>query len=145
MFLLDTNVISLLDPVRSKQNVNLVGWISQNGDNLFLSAVTLTEIRTGILTLQRKQLLQRADILLVMLSEITARFADRILPMDKVVALKVAELKNYAYPFTNDLADLIIGATADVHGLIVMTRNIRHFSPMGVKVLDPFPQLPAGG
>ena len=144
MYLLDTNVVSVLDARRRQDTVAIINWIDRNGPSLFLSVVTLTEMQRGILKLRREERNQRADGLAGLLSAIILKFGDRILAMDKDVALHVAKLDEKARAFNPEMADLIIGATADVHGLIVMTRNIRHFSPMGVKVLDPFAQLPAG-
>ena len=62
--------------------------------------------------------------------------------MDAEVALHVPRLAEAARPMTIELADLIIAATAKVHGLTVLTRNLKHFAPTGVGVIDPVAQLP---
>ena len=142
MRLLDTNILSQLDPARGSRDADLIQWMDRNGGSLFLSVMTLTEIENGILKLRRKGASQRAAALSAMLAAVMARFADRILPMDVKVALRVAELNDFAHPLTIELADLIIAATASVHDLTVLTRNLRHFTPLGVKAINPFAGLP---
>lgn len=142
MYLLDTNIISLLDPSRGSRDADLIRWMDSNGSSLFLSVMTLTEMENGILRLRRKGGIQRAGVLSAMLDAIMARFEDRILPMDHKVALRISMLNDFAHPLTSELADLIIAATASVHDLTVLTRNLRHFAPLGVKVIDPLEGLP---
>ena len=142
MRLLDTNILSQLDPARGSRDADLIQWMDRNGGSLFLSVMTLTEIENGILKLRRKGASQRAAALSAMLAAVMARFADRILPMDVKVALRVAELNDFAHPVTIELADLIIAATASVHDLTVLTRNLRHFTPLGVKAINPLAGLP---
>ncbi|WP_454685278.1 PIN domain-containing protein [Ancylobacter moscoviensis] len=77
-----------------------------------------------------------------LLAAILADFGDRVLPMDAAVALRLAQLAEAARPQVVGLADLIIAATASVHGLTVLTRNIRHFTPTGVDARDPLATLP---
>lgn len=71
-----------------------------------------------------------------------ADYSDRLLPIDRSVALTVARLAEAARPITLELADLQIAATAAVHGYTVLTRNLRHFTPTGVPALDPLVGLP---
>ncbi|WP_335880575.1 PIN domain-containing protein [Ancylobacter moscoviensis] len=71
-----------------------------------------------------------------------ADFGDRVLPMDAAVALRLTQLAEAARPQVVELADLIIAATASVHGLTVLTRNIRPFTPTGVDARDPPATLP---
>ena len=145
MYLLDTNVVSILDPRRRRESAGLVEWIERNGPVLFLSVATLLEMERGILKLRRNGNDQRADGLAFLLSGIIDHFGSRILAMDNAVALRIAKLDETARAFTPEMLDLIIGATAEVHGLLLLSRNVKHFQPMGVKVVDPFVELPAVG
>lgn len=143
MYLLDTNIISLLDPRRQALVPGLIPWLRRNGGRLFLSVITLTELEAGILKLRREGKDKRADEFESLRQAIEADFGDRILPMDAPVALAVAHISEAARPSVIELADLIVAATAQVHGLAVMTRNRRHFEPTGLNVVDPTLGLPA--
>ena len=142
MYLLDTNIISLLDPRRLSHNPTLVPWLRRNGAHLFLSAITLTELESGILKLRRESKDKRAGEFEALRDAIQDDFSDRILPLDASVALAIARLAEQARPKTIDLADLIVAATAHVHGLRVLTRNLRHIEPTGVPAIDPTSDLP---
>ncbi len=142
MYLLDTNVVSLLEPRRVRSAPPLVDWMRRNGAALFLSAMTVAELEAGILKLRRRNQLSRADELSAFLGGIEDEFGERILPMDRVVARQLAHLEDRIRPRVIELADLIIAATAEVHRLVVLTRNIRHFEPTGLAVLDPLARLP---
>jgi toxin FitB len=137
MYLLDTNVVSLFDPRRRAEGEPVIDWIRQNDPLVFLSAMTLTELEAGILKLLREDKRARAMELIALRDGLIADYRDRLLPMDADVALAVARLAEAARPMVIELADLIIAATAKVHGFTVLTRNIRHFAPTGVPALDP--------
>lgn len=141
-YLLDTNIISLLDPRRQALVPGLVPWLRRNGARLFLSVITLTELEAGILKLRRDAKHQRAAEFETLREAIQMDFGDRILPMDAPVALAIAHMADAARPSVVELADLIIAATAKVHGLVVMTRNKKHFEPTGLNVVDPALGLP---
>lgn len=142
MYLLDTNIVSLLDARRQAIAPPLVEWIERNGAFLFLSAMTIAEMEAGILKLRREGKQARAAEIEALLDGILAGFADRVLPMDAAVARRIAHLAEAARPQVVELADLVIAATAATHGLTVLTRNIRHFAPTGVAALDPLAALP---
>jgi len=143
MWLLDTNIVSLLDARRHALHVGLVPWLRRNGRHLFLSVITLTELESGILKLRRDAKTIRADEFAALRDAIIADFADRILPVNAEVALEVAHLAEVARPEVVELADLIVAATGKTHGLCVLTRNLRHFLPTGVAAIDPTSVLPA--
>jgi predicted nucleic acid-binding protein len=105
----------------------LLEWIERNGAFLFLSVMTIAEMEAGILKLRREDKSARAAELETLLTAILADFADRVLPMDAMVARHVARLAEAARPDVVELADLIIAATAAAHGLTVLTGNLRHF------------------
>ncbi len=142
MYLLDTNIVSLLDARRQATAPELVAWLDRNGAFLFLSAMTIAEMQAGILKLRREGKDARAEEIDALLAAILADFGDRVLPMDAAVALRLAQLAEAARPQVVELADLVIAATASVHGLTVLTRNIRHFTPTGVDARGPLMSLP---
>lgn len=142
MYLLDTNIVSRLDPRRHGSAPALVGWISRNGAHLFLSALTFTELEAGILKLRREGKRERADELTALARAILDDFGERVLAIDAPVALEAARLAEVARPMTLDAPDLLIAATAKAHGLTVLTHNLRHFTPTGVPALDPLATLP---
>ena len=132
MFLLDTNVISELR--RTRPNRAVVRWVSdQTADRLFLSALTIGEIQSGI-EITREQDGAKADEIEAWLAEVLVSWS--VLPMDADEFREWARLKHRQ---SNTLIkDAMIAATAAVHGLTVVTRNVRDFEKVGVPVLNPF-------
>jgi predicted nucleic acid-binding protein len=145
VYLVDTNIVSLFDPRRTNEAAPVVEWMRQHDPLLFLSTITLTEIEAGILKLIREGKRTRANQLLALRDGLIADFKDRLLPLDVAVALMLARLAEAARPKVIERVDLTIAATAKVHGLTVLSRNIHHFEPTGVAVLDPLRSLPRGG
>lgn len=145
MYLLDTNIVSLIDPRRATEAAPFVGWMREHDVLLFLSTITLTEIEAGILKLKREKKEARFRQLAALRDGIIADFKSRLLPLDVDVALTVARLAEAIRPMVIERTDLIIAATAHVHGLTVLTRNPRHFEPVGVPVIDPTRSLPSVG
>lgn len=137
MYLLDTTAASLFDPRRQREAASFINWVRYNDALLFLSVITLTEIETGILKLVREDKRQRAGQLVEFRDGLIARYADRLLAVDSDVALTVARIAEAVRPMVIELPDLIIAATARVHTLTVLTRNLRHFVPTGIPVVDP--------
>ena len=142
MYLLDTNIVSLVDPRRRASALPLIAWMRRNGSVLYLSAMTMAELEAGVLKLRREDKHKRADEVAGLIEEIETEFSDRILPMDGRVARAVARLQDRVRPPVVELADLIIAATADVNRLVVLTRNTRDFQPTGIAVIDPIAELP---
>jgi toxin FitB len=137
MYLLDTNVISEMRKSQKKRaDPGLQRWSDRaKGSSLYLSAISLLELETGILLMERKDPAQ-AEVLREWLhSRILPGFAGRILGVDVEVALRCATLH---VPSTPPYRDSLIAATALVHGLTVVTRNVKDFERMGVKVLNPW-------
>jgi predicted nucleic acid-binding protein len=141
-YLLDTNIVSMLDPRRRAQAPALIDWLDRNGANLFLSVMTVTEIDAGILKLRREGKAERADELENLVTAILTDFADRVLPVDSDTARHVARLGELSYRRPISLPDLIIAATAVRHGLVLLTRNMSELGRLGIAARDPSIDLP---
>ena len=138
MFLLDTNVISeLRRPERTDDNV--LRWAKAVPTaSFFLSAISVLEIELGALQVARKDALQGAVLRAWIDDQVLPRFDGRILPVDTNVAMRCARLH---VPDPRAERDSLIAATALVHGLMVVTRNVVDFEPMGVPLLNPWIRL----
>ena len=144
MYLLDTNVLSDLNPDKPGPNQRVADWLRRNGDKCYLSAVTLTEVAYGIAWLRHKKATARAGRLAQWLDQIMRHHAARILPVDTDIALQAGLLLATARVagVEPDTTDAWIGATAHVHGLEVLTFNMADFRPMGIACLNPATDLP---
>ena len=132
MFLLDTDVLSALR--RGERNPGAVRWVeNQRSTDLYVSVVTVGEIERGI-TQQERDNPVFARELTLWLDRVLAWYADRILPVDAATARRWGQL---SARIGHDGPDLLIAATAIERGLTVVTRNVRHFEPTGVAVLNP--------
>lgn len=142
MYLLDTNIVSMLDPRRHEHAPELIAWLDRNGASLFLSVMTITEMDAGVLKLRREGKAARADTIAALVASILYDFGDRVLPVDVEIARHVARLGAATYQQPVALPDLIVAGTAIRHGLIVLTHNMADFDRLGVSVRDPFEKLP---
>jgi hypothetical protein len=135
MLLLDTNVVSeLRRPARADPNV--LAWAAgAHPDDLYLSAITILEIEIGVLTLARRDAVQGAALRAWLEDRILAGFEGRILAIDVDVSRQCAGLH---VPDRRPERDALIAATALVHHLTVVTRNVADFEPMGVELLNPW-------
>jgi toxin FitB len=137
MYLLDTNVVSELRRVRPHGAV--LAWLDGVADaDLYLSAVTLGEIQAGVEITRERDPIKAAEIE-AWLEQVAAAF--NILPMDGRTFRCWASLMHRQ---PDDLIeDAMIAATAVVHDLAVVTRNVRDFERFGVRTVDPFvPRVP---
>lgn len=137
MYLLDTNVLSELR--KRRRNPNVVKWISAvPADSLYLSVITIGEIAQGISRQRRAgtaSATAHADALQSWLEGLLADYAERILPVDVAIATRWARLCDAHPQFPTDM---LLAATALDYGLTVATRNVAHFRPSGVPVVNPF-------
>ena len=137
MFVLDTNVVSELRKVRlGSANPNVARWADAvNTVDLYLSAITVHELELGIRLAERRDPRQGAVFRAWMTSQVLPAFAGRILPVDTAVALRSAGLHD---PAPRPFRDALIAATALVHGMTVVTRNVTDFENTGVAWLNPW-------
>lgn len=132
MFLIDTDVLSALR--RPERSPGVAWWVAeQRTTDLYLSVVSIGEIERGIEQQQRRDA-EFARLLAAWLDNLIALYGDRVLAFDLPTARRWGRLCGV---LGHEGADLLIAATAIEHGLAVVTRNVRHFEPTGVRVLDP--------
>jgi toxin FitB len=145
MYLVDTNVISARAPARPVPHP-LTGWMDTHSASLFLSAVTVAEIEDGIAKLRREGATRKSADLAAWLETVLHLYADRVLAFDAATARIAGALSDRARGLGQapGFADIIIAATAQQHALTILSRNLRHFEPFGVSVIDPFKRLPPG-
>ena len=137
MWLLDTNVISELRKVKSgRADQKVVAWArSVPVDSLFLSAISVLELETGVLLAERRDSAQGAVLRAWLDTHVLPAFSGRILAVDTIVARRCAGLH---VPDSRSDRDALIAATALAHGMPVVTRNIQDFMLMGVALLNPW-------
>ncbi|QHG74207.1 type II toxin-antitoxin system VapC family toxin [Ensifer adhaerens] len=136
-YLLDTNVISELRKVGDgKADANVVEWIgAEDAARFFISAITVLELERGVLSVQRRDAAQGARLRSWLDGQVRPEFAGRILTVDDAVATRCAHLH---VPDRRNEADALIAATALVHDMAVVTRNVRDFEGTGVVVVAPW-------
>ena len=133
-FLVDTNVISELRK-GARANASVRNWFRSIGDaELYLSVLVLGELRQGVEGLRRRDPPAAAK-LDRWLHELVQRHADRTLPVDAAVADRWGHLN---VPDPIPAVDGLLAATALVHSLTLVTRNVRDVRRTGVRHLDPF-------
>jgi toxin FitB len=133
MFLIDTVTLSELR--RRERDAKVVKWFKrQRAADLFLSVISIGEIERGIAR-QRAIDPAFAGALADWLDRVLTLYGERVVPFDLRSARRWGALSAV---LGNDSADLMIAATALEHGLTVVTRNVSHFEPSGVAVINPF-------
>jgi predicted nucleic acid-binding protein len=137
MYLLDTNVLSELRKIRAgKADRCVASWAdSVASADLYLSVITLQELEIGVLLAEHRDPSQGAMLRAWLNSHVMPAFAGRILTVDAAVAQRSARLH---VPDPRPVRDGLIAATALVHGMTVVTRNVADFEPTGAKILNPW-------
>lgn len=135
--LLDTNVVSELRKAKTgKINPNVKTWAeSVSPTELFLSAITLLELEMGIGLIERRDTTQAALLRTWLNNHVLPAFEGRILAIDTAVALCCGKLH---VPDPRAERDALIAATALVHKMTVVTRNVDDFKPMRVQIINPW-------
>ena len=134
MYLVDTNVVSELRKPKADHNVK--AWAaSVPTPSLFVSVITILELETGVLQAERRDAKQGGVLRRWLDGHVLPAFADRVLPVDTAVVLQCARLH---VPDRMADGDALIAATALVHGLIVVTRNVADFKAAKVGLIDPW-------
>jgi hypothetical protein len=144
LYLLDTNVISAGAPSRTPPPA-LIAWMDHHSPQLYISAVTIAEIGDSIAKARREGATRKASDLDAWLDTLLHLYGERVLTFDAATARVAGMVSDRARGKgqATGLADIIIAATACQHGLTVLSRNLKHFEPLGVPALDPFAALPA--
>ena len=137
MFVLDTNVVSELRKVRfGKADTNVTAWTkSVDAADLFVSAITIMELELGVLSIERNDATQGAMLRSWLEQQVLPEFSGRTLPVDTAVAQRCARLH---IPDKRGERDALIAATALVHGMTVITRNVADFKLTGVPLINPW-------
>jgi predicted nucleic acid-binding protein len=143
-FLVDTNILSAAAPSKVQVPASLLEWMDRHSARLSVSVVTVAEIEDGIAKLQREGASRKANDLTDWLETLIHLYSARILPFDLGAARVAGKLSDTASSrgHAPGFADLAIAATAQQHGLTILTRNLKHFTPLGVDAYDPFARLP---
>lgn len=138
--------MSTLAPLgRQRADPNLVKWLDQNGARLFLPAIAVAELIAGVANLRRLGRITQADELEAWVGVLKWEYAGRLLPLDAEAAhqtgllIDLAKARGVAPGF----ADIAIAGIAATHAMVLLTRNLRHFAPLGIAASDPFAVLPA--
>ncbi len=133
-YLLDTNVISEIRK-GPRCDPGVASWFAGvSAGELFLSALTIGEIRKGIENIRRHDK-RTAEVLDAWLADLMAQFSDRILPVDESIAERWGR---FNVPDPLPVIDSLLAATASVHGLDLITRNVKDVARTGVTCLNPF-------
>lgn len=137
MYLLDTNVISELrkEPA-GKADKNVIRWAhATSPESLYLSVITILELEVGILSMERRDPEQGALLRRWLEIQVLPAFEGRILPLNMSVARRCAQLH---VPDKRAERDAMIAATASIHRMKVVTRNVADFEQVGVEVINPW-------
>lgn len=136
-FLLDTNVLS--EGRKPNPHPNVRQWFdSVSGHELYLSALVIGEIRQGIERIRRRDARQ-AEVYAAWLALLRTSYRDRVIPFTADVAEEWGRLN---VPDPVSTIDGLMAATAKVHDLTFVTRNVAHVSGTGVRLLNPFESRP---
>lgn len=140
-FLLDTNVISMLSPLRAQASARFLEWLERvdSEGRVFLSVVAIHEIEKGIALLEHKGATAKAAGLKIWLAGLVATYDDKIIPVDASAAALAGQLEAKAISVGHDpgMADATIAGIAKARDLMIITHNSKHFLPFGIGVATP--------
>lgn len=137
MYLLDTNVVSELRRAGTDRcDPSVAAWAqSVSVTELFISVVTVMEIQTGILLKKRKDKAQGSQLQAWLDTQVMPSFDERILSVTTDIVLRCATLH---VPDHKSPHDAFLGATAYVHDLDMVTRNVADFENMDIGIINPW-------
>lgn len=138
MFVLDTNVVSEMRKMSSgKADTGLTAWVrGVPAGLLFISAVTIYELELGVQLTERRDVRQGEILRFWLQTSVAKSFEDRVLPVDAAIARKCAR---FNVPDPAPFRDALIAATAQAHGMTVVTRNVRDFRRFpDIQVTNPW-------
>lgn len=137
MYLLDTNVVSELRKAPSNRaNKSVLRWADTVSPySLYLSAVSVLELEIGVLLMERRDANQGKLLRVWLDDKVIPAFSDRILPVDADIARSCAKLH---VPNPRSERDAMIAATALLHDMTIVTRNVVDFKETGVNLLNPW-------
>jgi toxin FitB len=144
-YLLDTSVISMLAQGREAHlSAGVSDWLLAQSHQLFIPSIAIAELTQGIAKLRRAGAIERANGLNQWLERLLAGYGDRILPLDANAAVVAGQLSDAAIAIGRHpgFSDVAIAAIAQRANLVILTRNLKHFEPLGVACVDPFDQIP---
>jgi predicted nucleic acid-binding protein len=133
--------VSLLAPLgRRHGDARVIGWMVENLTRLFLPTVVLAEMVSGAAKLRRMGRVRDAEAVAAWIEETAELYAPRLLLFEATAARETGVLRDRARAlgFDPGFVDVAIAGTALAHGMLVLTRNLRHFVPLAVPALDPF-------
>jgi hypothetical protein len=139
LFLVDTDVISDTAPTKAAARKHALAWLSEHRNDLFLSTITVAELRRGVAFLYGRGAPKKAAELEAWEQGLLEGFSDRILILDQDAARRAGELFGAAEARGHrpSLADACIAAIADLRGFTVVTFNARHFKALRVRYQLP--------
>lgn len=136
-YLLDTNIVS--EWIKPQPALGVIKWLAEaDEDRVFLSVVTLAELRYGIERMPDGERRRRLHVWLK--DELPVRFEGRILPVDRPVAEAWGQLlaRSRAVGRTIAIMDGFLSATAEVHQMTMVTRNVSDFSDLRHPIVNPW-------
>jgi predicted nucleic acid-binding protein len=140
-WLLDTNVIS--ETTKRNPSPEVLAWVAaQPIETLYTAALAIAEIRRGIDRVVDP--IRKSDLARWLEQKVRPFFGARILEADEALWMAMLGILDRAKARrrTVPISDLIFAATADRHGMIMVTRNVKHFDGSGVRILDPWQAAP---
>lgn len=143
-FLIDTDVLSTGAPSKPQPTPALAAWMERNSAKLYVTVVTIAEIEDGIAKSRREGATRKSERLREWLDTLLHLYSPRILPFDLWAARIAGALSDRARSrgHTAAFADLAIAAIAKHHDLTILSRNLKHYAPLGAIALDPVAELP---
>lgn len=137
MFLLDTNVVSELRKIgTTRANINVEKWARATpGEQTYLSVISIFELERGVLLAERHDNAQGKILRQWLDHHVLAKYSDRVIPITAAIAQRCASLH---VPDPMSDYDAMIVATAIIHSLTIVTRNIGDFERTGVRLLNPW-------